>query len=279
MSWAVPAAAYGLAALAVVGLAYAPTLARLAAVWWSVPYYSYGFFVPAFSAFLIWDARRRLATLPTRPWWAGTALAAAGLAILAAGFALDSPTLQGLSLPVVLAGLVGAAFGRPILRAVAFPLAFLGFMAPLPESVTAALSLPLQHLAAATAAWVLAATGIPVVREGLLVHLPAVTLEVDQTCNGLRFLLAMLVIGTALAGARLRRPLERAAMVGTALGLAVLANLVRVSGTGLIAHHLGPQAAVGLAHVAFGKVVYAVMLIPLGLLALVLRRRAIAAAP
>jgi exosortase len=265
-------AAFILAGLTVLAF-YAPVLSRLAVVWWTVPYYSYGFLVPLFSAFLVWDARHRLRTLPIAPWAAGALTAAAGLALRAVGEGLPSLTLQALSLPVVLAGLIQAAFGRPVRRAVAFPLAFLGFMAPLPPAAIPVLSLPLQHLAASAAAAGLRAAGIPVVHEGLLVHLPRVTLEVDESCNGLRFLLAMLVVGTAVAATVFRRSTDRVAVLGSALGLAVLANLVRVTGTGLIAHYLGPNAAVGLPHVVFGKVVYALTAIPLTVLVLARRRR------
>lgn len=270
------AAAWALTLLGAV--LYAPVLVRLAAVWWSVPYYSYGPLVPLFSALLLRDRRATLRRDPGQTRVGpGVLLGAAGLATLAAGYLVDSLTLQALSLPPVLAGVVRARLGPRALRAAAFPLGFLAFMAPWPEAATAALSRPLQHLAAAAAAWGLAATGVPAVREGLLVHLPAVTLEVDETCNGLRFLLAMIVVGTALAGTLARRPAERAAVAGIAAGLAVLANLMRVTGTGLIAHYIGPQAAVGVAHVVYGKVVYALTLAPLAALGLALRRRAASA--
>ncbi len=269
------AAAWALTLLGAV--LYAPVLVRLAAVWWSVPYYSYGPLVPVFSALLLRDRRATLRRDPETRVGPGVLLGAAGLATLAAGYLADSLTLQALSLPPVLAGVIRARLGPRALRAAAFPLGFLAFMAPWPEAATAALSRPLQHLAAAAAAGGLAATGVPAVREGLLVHLPAVTLEVDETCSGLRFLLAMIVVGTALAGTLARRPAERAAVAAIAAGLGVLANLMRVTGTGLIAHYIGPEAAVGVAHVVYGKVVYALTLVPLAALGLALRRRATSA--
>ena len=46
---------------------YIPTLARLVTQWWNDPNFSHGFFVPLFSAFVIWQERSRLATVSLRP--------------------------------------------------------------------------------------------------------------------------------------------------------------------------------------------------------------------
>jgi exosortase/archaeosortase family protein len=60
--------------------------------------------------------------------------------------------------------------------------------------------------------------------------------------------------------------------VGLAVSLGIAANLLRVTGTGWLAHHYGPEAASGFFHVAYGKVVYAAMLAPFVLGVLWLRR-------
>jgi exosortase len=231
-------------------------------VWATVPYYSYGFLVPLFSAWGLWDARRSLARPAPERSAVGLALLAGGLGLLLAGAALASLTLAALSLPVVLAGVARLALGRQGFAAVAFPLAFLAFMAPLPDALIPALSLPLQHLAAWFTGHALGAMGVPVARDGLLIHIPGVVLHITEACNGLRFLLAMIVVGTAFAWATQGRTGRRAAVLGLAVVIAVVANLVRVTGTGLLAHHWGPEAALGFFHVAYGKVVYLVMLAP-----------------
>ncbi len=259
--WARRTALAGGVGLALAAL-YAPVAGRLARVWLGVPYYSYGILVPVFSAYLVWDARHRLAAAAPawrRPW---LALAGAGLLLLAVGDATGSLTLATLSLPVIAAGLGLFVLGPDGFRGLAFPVGFLAFMAPLPEGAIPALSLPLQRLAAWTAATALPPLGVPAVRDGLFIHLPAVTLHVSEACNGLRFLLAMIVVGTAFAwtaGGRLGR---RLAVVGLAVLVAVVANLIRVTGTGLLAHYWGPRAAAGFFHVAYGKVVYLALLVP-----------------
>lgn len=263
------AAALGAAALVL----YLPVLRDLVVVWRDVSYYSYGFLVPLFSAYLAWEAWRASDETPSRPVPAGFLITAAGLAALGLGVATGSLTLRALSLPVVLLGLVWALLGTAHARRLAFPIGFLVFMAPLPDGALLALSLPLQRLAAVVAEHTLRALGVSVVRHDLFLVLPRVTLHVTEACNGLRFLLAMLVIGAAFAGTAGRRPLGRAGIVLAAATLAILANLVRVTGTGLMTEIWGPRAAMGLTHVVWGKVVYATALVPFAGLMLFLRRR------
>jgi len=119
---------------------------------------------------------------------------------------------------------------------------------------------------------VLRALGSSVTRDELFLTLPSVTLHVTEACNGLRFLLAMLVIGTAFAGTTQRRPRRGVALVLAALTLAVVANLLRVTGTGVMAELWGARAAVGLPHIVWGKVVYAAALVPFAALVLCMRR-------
>lgn len=265
-------AALGLAAAAAV--LYAPVARDLVVVWAGVPYYSYGFLVPPFSAYLAWTATRRLAE-PAGLRWSGpgAGLLTLGLGVLVLGYRTASLTLQALSLPLALWGLARLLLGSEDARALRFPVAFLALMAPLPDAALPAVSLPLQQLAAWTAGHALAAAGVPAIREGLFLYLPGLTLHVGEACNGLRFLLAMLVMGTALAWTLDRRPLGRLAVVGLAAAVAIAANLVRVTGTGWLAHHYGPDAASGFLHLAYGKVVYLAMLLPFVAGVVLLRRR------
>jgi exosortase len=253
---------------------YLPLLRALLTLWAEVPYYSYGFLVPLFSAYLAWDARRELARRPLWPSRAGLVVLAAALAMLFVGILSGSLTVQTLSVPAVVTGALLLTMGPARTRALAFPLAFLVFMTPLPEGTLAALSLPLQQLAAEAAQWMLWLVGVPVTREGLYLTLPSVTLHITEACNGLRFLLAMVVVGVAFAGTSQTGWRRRSLVVFGALLVALLANWLRVAGTGVMAELYGHEVAGGFYHVVWGKVVYAVMLVPFVMLVMALRQRA-----
>jgi len=278
--WA-PGRAYTIA-LAVLGAAivslYVPVLRDLVGVWLDVTYYSYGFVVPLFSAYLAWDtmrahARQTHATgaRPLDAW--GLLVIVVGVAVLAIGVTAESLTLRALSLPVVLLGVARALGGPALARSLAFPIGFLVFIAPLPDGTLPALSLPLQRLAADVAEQALRALGVSVTRHDLFLQLPSVTLHVTDACNGLRFLLAMIVIGVAFAATTQRGVTRRSVVVVSAIAIALLANFVRVTGTGIMAELWGPGAAIGLPHIVWGKVVYALALVPFAAVVLWLKHR------
>jgi exosortase len=118
------------------------------------------------------------------------------------------------------------------------------------------LSLCLQYLAAWFTVGALTVVGIPFVHDGLFIHLRSATVHVSEACNGLRFLLAMAVLGVAFGWAIGRGPGCRLAVLGLALGAAVVANLIRVSSTTILVHFWGPAASVGLFHNLYGKAIY-----------------------
>jgi exosortase len=252
-------------------IAYVPAAGALARVWRDVNYYSYGCFIPFFSAYLAWEARRRIAG-PAVGSLAGLGVIAAGLGLLAVGSASASLTIEVLSMPVSVAGLGLFRLGPARFREIRAPVAFLALMTPLPRPAIDALSLPLQWLAALFTGAALDALGIHAVRHGLLIHLDGVSIEVSEACNGLRFLLAMIVVGAAFAWLTQRGALRRGAVVALAVVTAIAANLVRVAGTAVLAHAWGAGAASGAAHVAYGKVVYALMLVPFAAIVVWLRR-------
>jgi len=102
---------------------------------------------------------------------------------------------------------------------------------------------------------------------------PGVSLHVSEACNGLRFLFAMVAVGVAFAGLAVRGALRQVLTVVLAVAVAIVANVVRVAGTGIIAYAWGPDVATGFLHVAYGKAIYGLMLVPFVGVVLLLRRR------
>src|SRR5262249_14069125 len=107
---------------------------------------------------------------------------------------------------------------------------------------------------------IVAVLGMDVRREGVLVHLRAVTVEVAPLCNGLDFLMAMVVIGVALAWATQRRLSHRAALGTRAIILGLAGNWLRIAGTALVAEHWGARSATGDSHMMFGEGIYLVLM-------------------
>ena len=258
---------------------YAPVLRDLVDAWSRISYHTYGFFIAPFSVWLAWESRDRALVTPLAAWRPGAIVAAAGLATLMLGVEAGSLVLRSLSLPLTIAGLGLFALGPAGFRPFRFPVGFLVLMTPLPAEAITAISVPLQYVAAWFATWALNVFGITAVRDGLYITLPAVTLHVSEDCNGLRFLLAMTVTGIAFGALTQSRLSMRVVVVFLAVATGLVANLLRVTGTGVVAHEWGREAASGTAHLVYGKAVYLVTMVPFVLAVIGLKRTSAPAPP
>ena len=248
--------------LVLAGLYY-PVLAQMMQIWLTHQYAGHGIFVPLFSAVLLWMERDRLRTVPRTEDRTGLAVIFLGVGVLALGYWTDSLLIEGWSVVIAVAGAVLWCLGRQWLRVVAFPVGFLTLMVPLPRPLVDAVTLDLQLFAAGFSGWILRLLDIPVYLSGVVIELPTMTLEVAEICNGLRFLMALMVLTVAFAQVTQRGWLRKTALIVSAIPIAILANASRVAVIALAVHFIGPHAATGVIHHAIGKAVWALTLAPL----------------
>ena len=260
----------GLLALSIV--LYRHILARWLSDLWIDPNYSHGLLVPFVSAWLVYERRHELSKLARRPAASAICVVLAGLLLLAMGLLAAELFTTRLSLLVLLTGLIAFNLGWGYVRALALPLGFLLFMVPLPTLVLNAISLPLQFLASQLAVTVLQGVGIPALREGNVIMLPHVSLEVVEACSGLHSLVSLGAVAVLMAAMTLRRTVPRLLLVASSILIAVLTNGARVAGTGILSYHVGAAAAEGFFHEFSGWAVFVAALCLLGLEASVLRR-------
>lgn len=227
---------------------YARVVPGLVGQWMSDDNYTHGFLVAPLAAYFAFERRAALARTPIRPSLTGLVVVAAGLLCFLAGQLSAELFLSRVSLIVVLAGTVLFLFGLAHLRLLAFPLAFLLLMVPLPAILFNYISFPLQTLAAQLGAAAISAGGVPVMREGNLLLLPGRTLEVAEACSGIRSLVSLLMFAIVFAYFSERDSWRRVLIALAAIPIAVLVNAARVGGTGLTTYWVSPAAADGFFH-------------------------------
>ena len=240
---------------AIVGV-YFSVLSSLVRQWASDDNYSHGFIVAPFAVYLGWRRRHELAAQPLRPRGAGLAIVLASLALLVAGRLGAELFLTRVSLLGLMTGTVVFLLGMGHLRLLAFPLAFLLLMIPLPAVVFNQIAFPLQLLASSAGQSVLDAASIPVLREGNILILPTITLQVVEACSGIRSLVSLLTLAIIIGALTEQRLWARLLLAALAFPVAIAANAARVAGTGLMAAWIGPQAAQGFLHEFSGWVVF-----------------------
>jgi exosortase len=245
---------------------YAPVLRHLVGQWMHDPNYSHGFFVPAFSLFVLWQDKTRLSSLPLKPAWSGILLLVAAIGILTAGVLGAELFLSRFSFLVAVAGLVVLLYGWNHLRAAVFPWLFLLFMIPIPRVIFNQVTFPLQLLASKVAAVTLPLLGVPVLREGNVIQLPAMALEVAEACSGIRSLMSLATLAVIYGYLLEPRNSIRIVLALASIPIAVLANSSRIVGTGLLVQYWDPEKAEGFFHTFSGWLIFVVSLALLFLL-------------
>ncbi|MGD1077509.1 MAG: exosortase A [Candidatus Sulfotelmatobacter sp.] len=242
---------------------YWTTLIHLVGQWWNDPNFSHGFFVPLFSAFVIWQERDRLARITPKPSWAGIIVLLAGLGLLVVGRLGAELFLARSSLLLILAGVVILFLGWNLFRAMLFPWAFLLLMIPIPTIVFNQITFPLQLLASKVAAAVLPVLGVPILREGNVINLPSMALEVAEACSGIRSLMSLVTLAIIYGYLMEKRLWVRWLLAVAAVPITVAANDVRIIGTGLLVQYWDPEMAEGYFHASWGWIIFVVSLIML----------------
>jgi exosortase len=239
-------------------LVYWQVFVRLVDAWANDGNYSHGYLIVPIAAYFVWERRAQLRSTTPHPTWFGLVVFAGGILVLLAGLLGSELFLSRISLLGVLAGIVLFLFGWRHLRILAFPLAFLLLMIPLPAIIFNKIAFPLQLFASRVGETVIAAAGIPVLREGNVLILANTSLEVAEACSGIRSLISLLTLGILYGYFSDPRGWVRTAIALSAIPVAIVANGARVAGTGILAHWWGPEAAQGFFHEFSGWVVFIV---------------------
>jgi exosortase D (VPLPA-CTERM-specific) len=257
---------------------YAQGVTYLVSLWSRDQNYGHGFFIPVISAYLVWANRERLRTLSWQGSWWGVVVVAAGLGLYFVGELGTLYVLLHLSLWVVLVGMVLAAGGWRVLRAVAFPVGLLLVVIPLPDFLYQNLSGRLQLLSSQLGVGLLDAFGVSALREGNVIDLGTTQLQVVEACSGLRYLFPLTTL--ALIGAYLvfDRPWKRIALVLLSVPIAVGLNVFRIAATGMLVDRYGVELAEGFFHAFSGWLVFVCGLALVGAAAWVLGARGVVSA-
>jgi exosortase len=237
---------------------YAPVIAKLVHDWRVDENYSHGFLVVPLAAWFAWQQRDRLAAARQKPSAVGLFIICGALALVIVGRLGAELFLTRISLLVMLAGAIVFLHGWQHLRVLAFPLLFLLLMVPLPAIVFNHIAFPLQLLASRVGTAGIQACAVPVLREGNVIVLADTSLEVAEACSGIRSLVSLLTLGILYGYFTDPRPWMRTLIALSTVPIAIAANAARVTGTGVLAHYYGVEAATGFFHTFSGWLVFVV---------------------
>ncbi|MGL4651416.1 MAG: exosortase/archaeosortase family protein [Caldilineaceae bacterium] len=230
-------------ALAFVALTL-PTWRWLWAEWMANDYYSHGILIPPVTAFLIWQRIRHDDGFAWRPGsgaMVGLLVLVVSLAIYLWALTQRANYLAAFAMIGMIAGIVGLLGGTSALRPLLFPIAFLGFMVPLP--LVERSTLPLAMFTGVCAGGLVQFLGLDVTIVGNAITLPNANLVIGAQCSGVNSLIALTALLTLVAYL-VEGPLwARLLLVALAAPLALLGNILRVASLLFVARTWGADAA------------------------------------
>jgi exosortase len=254
-NWALRAAGMALSWLAL----YHDVLRRLVDDWRVDENYSHGFLIPLISAYAIWSSRDRLAATPREPHLLlGGFLMTIAVWLLFAGVLGAELFITRISMALSLVALTLYFCGVAWLRQLIFPIGLLLLAIPIPNIIFNQIALPLQLIASDYATRVIKLFGVPALREGNVIELAQMKLQVVEACSGIRSLVSLTTLAVVYTYFMERKWRRRVMILAAVIPIAIIANAARVAGIGLMAHYRGIQAAENFMHSFSGWLVFLV---------------------
>jgi exosortase len=273
-------------------------------------FFSYILLIPLISLYLIWLQKSELPP-PAGPSWKWGAVAAfGGLAFLAGWecilhFGNCGPYWAAMDVSLREDGLVGwhwaahpgwesqledyltfmtgsylmflvagclTCFGCAMSRAMAFPIAFLAFMIPMPSALLDRSMTFFQHTSAVTALGLLKAAFMPVFLDNLVLNLPGFQIIVAPECSGIHSTMVLLITAVLAGHLFLRSGWKRALLVVVVIPLAILRNGFRIFVISELCVEVSHDMINSPIHRKGGPIFFALSLIPFFALLYLLRK-------
>lgn len=251
---------------------YLPALIDLVGDWWRDSNYSHGFLIPVVSGYLLWKKRDELRAAASQVDYRGLVLVALGMLMFVfANGGAEYFTLR-VSFVVSLFGLIWFLFGRIVIGKSWFELAFLIFMIPIPYVIYFAATFPMQLLASKITASILNLIGMGAIRQGNIIHIQGYSLEVAEACSGMRSVMALLALGALYAYTTQRRFSGKLILFLSTIPIAVVANVIRVFVTSLLAYTVTEKVTHEPLHSIMGLSVFVIAFILMFLVGQLLKR-------
>ena len=141
-------------------------------------------------------------------------------------------------------------------RIIAFPLAYLLTSIPLPVFLYASLSSQLQLWSSALGVGVLQLVGVTAFRDGNVIDLGPVQLQVVEACSGIRYLLPLTSLALLCAYLFKDRMWKRVLLVLSSIPISIVVNGFRIGMIGVLVEWYGQGAAEGFYHLFEGWVLF-----------------------
>ncbi len=244
-------------------------------------YNSHIVFIPLVTGYLLYSERERIRENRRFSFLYGVPVILAGLLLYWGGGVAeyrwnetDALSLRTFSVVVCWIGGFLFLYGPRSSRIALFPLLFLLFMIPMPTFLMKTALQILQAAAVEASYRLFELTGLPIARDGFVLSLPGVSIEIAEQCSGLRASLTLMIISFLAAHLFLRRAWCKGTLILSTIPITVLGNALRIVGLTLLAKYydMALLDSKSMPHYRGGLLFFLVDLVVLGGVAALLMR-------
>jgi len=226
---------------------------------WLSDEYSHGPIILAISLWLIWMRwpKQEVATAQAPAPWSAWALLILAIVLYVPGRALDLVYFEASAFIIAFAGVILMHGGWGLLNTLKFPLFFMIFMVPLPNSLVGPISAWMKLAVSDLSVWALASAGYSVAQDGVIISLGQYKLLVAEACSGMRTLFTLEALGILYLNLVKHNSLLRNIVLPMLIvPISFFANVIRVLTLALITFYLGDEAGQGFLHGFAGMVLF-----------------------
>jgi exosortase D (VPLPA-CTERM-specific) len=210
--------------------------------------YSASMLIPFVSLYLILEKRVALRHVPPLPSWVGMAVMLSGAMLFLIGELGGEYFSLYFSSWLFILGLCWLHLGWKKLKVIAFPIFLLLAMFPLPHFIHGKLSFKLKLISSQIGVKMMQWMGMSAYREGNVIDLGFTQLQVVDACNGLRYLIPLIILGLIIAYFFKTVWWKRLLLVASTIPIAVFVNSLRIASVGILYQSWGPKVAEGFFH-------------------------------
>lgn len=223
--------------------------------------------VPFIAAYLVWDKRAKIFAQPKYAAFTGVAMALAGCLLFftavvyaGPGAVFTNAAVRLLGVLLMFGGAFVGLFGAAAFRAAGFPFFLLFLMLPLPATWADRIIEYLQAQSTTLSYDLFSLLGVPVYREGFILRLPGVSIEVAKECSGINSSVALLLTALLVAWETLHTTWRRLFLVLLTVPLSIVKNAVRIVILTLGSIYITPAFLTGRLHHEGGFVFFVLAL-------------------
>ena len=181
-------------------------------------------------------------------------------------------TVISLSMLMTVVGVIIYLGGVNTVKDMLTPLILLVMLIPLPDQLYIQITFPLQLKVSQITEIIIKLVGVPIFREGNIMHIPEKSFEVVEACSGLRSIITLFTLSVIIGYYTLSKGVSKLILVVSSIPIAIFVNIFRVIFMILLLYFFGIDITAGIFHTIMGMVIFGIALLLFLIIQFILQR-------